>query len=193
MADRKIQPEIELWTTKYLKGCSDLRHGTNSLSPITKSTSPHNNTYYLTIKSTSSPQAAAVNSSPGVSHSGSYWLGSHLELLGKDALPSWSRPSAAVSPIPGWVSHSLSGYCPRVTAGSCSQVPHISLSSSFFTSVPFSQLSQAWNIYDDFTCPSGAGNSALPISALGVLQSQVDKNLWVAQQPACHLLSLSEF
>lgn len=151
MADRQIQPETELWTTKYLKGCSDLRHGTNSLSPKTKSTSPDNNTYYLTIKSTTSPQAAAVNSSPWVSHSGSYWLGSHLELLGKDALPSWSRPSAAVSPIPGWVSHSLSGYCPRVTAGSCSQVPHISLSSSFFTSVPFSQLSQAWNIYDDFT------------------------------------------
>lgn len=81
--------------------------GINSLSLITKSTSPDSSTYHLTTKSTWSPQLDAINSSLWVSHSSCYCLGSHSEVLWRNALPSWSRPSAIFSPIQGWASHSL--------------------------------------------------------------------------------------
>lgn len=135
--------------------------GINSLSLITKSTSPDSSTYHLTTKSTWSPQLDAVNSSLWVWRSSCYCLGSHSDILWRNALPSWSKPSTIFSPIQGWVSHSLDW---SLDPGSCSQVLPISLSPSFFTSVPISQHFQGWNLCDDSTL--SIWTSTLPITQL---------------------------
>lgn len=142
------QSEADLGISRYLQVWSTSCCGINSLSLITKSTSPDSSTYHLTTKSTWSPQLDVINSSLWVWRSSCYCLGSHSEVLGRNALPSWSRPSAIFSPIQGWASHSLYW---SLDPGSCSQVLPISLSPSSFTSVPISQHSQGWNLSDDST------------------------------------------
>lgn len=139
---RQIQSEAELGISKYLQVWSTSWCDINSLALITKSTSPDSSTYHLTTKSTWSPQLDAINSSLWASRLNCYCLGSHSEVLWRNALPSWSRPSAIFSPI-------LS--TGHLTPGSCSQVLPIPLSPSFFTSVPISQHSHSWNFPNDST------------------------------------------